>query len=189
MAKYWRRARKILVHKVLHTSDTPHAIALGAGIATFVAFLPLVGIQTIIAVALAALVRANKVVCVPIVWITNPLTLVPIYGACFQIGRLAVAGRGAHGQAKVLSELELHGGLSFFDPAFWSDVFTRLMSLGVELWVGCAIVGLVLGIISYGFTRWGVAAYRERRRRRLLRKSLLDPRLQQDTVVHHTEAA
>ncbi len=189
MAKYWRRARKILVHKVLHTSDTPHAIALGAGIATFVAFLPLVGIQTIIAVALAAMVRANKVVCVPIVWITNPLTLVPIYGACFKLGQFALAGGATRDRAKVLSQLNLHGGLSLFDLAFWGNLFTRLMSLGKELWVGCAIVGLVLGIIAYGFTRWGVAAYRERRRRRLLRKSLLDPRLQHDTAVHHTEAA
>lgn len=189
MARYWRRARRFLLQKILHASDTPHAIALGMGIATFVAFLPLVGIQTIIAVALAAVCRANKAICVPVVWITNPVTLVPIYGACLGLGRFLLTGTETGSNASVLTELGLHGERSFFAPAFLGDLFTRLMDLGVELWVGCAVVGLVFAIISYGFARWGVATYRERRRKRLLRKSLLDPRFQKDTVVRSTEAA
>ena len=87
MPRVWLRTRRFLAQKVLHTDDTPHAIALGAALAVFVAFLPLIGLQTVIAIGLAALFRANKAVCVPIVWITNPFSAVPIYTACLILGR------------------------------------------------------------------------------------------------------
>ena len=66
MSRFWFKARKFLAQKVLHADDTPHEIALGAGIAMWVAFLPLIGLQTVIAVSLAALFRANKAICFPI---------------------------------------------------------------------------------------------------------------------------
>jgi len=189
VTRIFHRTRRFLVHKVLHTADTPHAIALGTGIATFVAFLPLIGIQTIIAVALAALFRANKAICIPVVWISNPVTLVPIYGACFRFGRFLMTGGEPRGAAQVLSKLEKHGGLSLLEPAFWSNLISRVAGYGVELWVGCVIIGFVSAILSYGLARWGVAAYRERRRRRLLQKSLLDPQFQADRVARPNEAA
>ena len=108
MAKYWLlRARRILAHRVLHTDDSPHTIALGAGIAMFITFLPLVGIQTILSVGAATLLRANKAVCIPIVWITNVFTIVPIYGACLARGRFVLAspdGGGDEAQHGVAGE-------------------------------------------------------------------------------------
>jgi hypothetical protein len=173
MAGYWRKARRFVVRKVLHAGDTPHAVAMGTAIATFVAFLPLIGLQTILAVAVAALFRANKAICVPVVWISNPVTLVPMYGACFGLGRFLMTGALPRHEPKVLADLELHSGLSFFEMGFWRDLANRLVGLGVELWVGCVVLGLVFAPVAYGVMRWIVSTYRERRRRALLRKSLL----------------
>jgi len=189
VTRIWRRTQRFLVHRVLHTDDTPHAIALGAGLAVFVAFLPLIGIQTVLAVALAAVFRANKAICIPVVWISNPVTLVPIYGACFEFGRFLMAGGEPRAETQVLSKLEPHGGLSLLEPAFWSNLISRAADYGVELWVGCVSVGFVFAILSYGLARWGIAVYRERRRRRLLKKSLLDPQSRPDGVARHNEAA
>lgn len=173
MTRYRRKARRFLVHNVLHVDDSPHRLALGVGLATLVAFLPLVGIQTILAVALAALFRANKAVCVPVVWITNPITLWPIYGGCLALGRFILPGGTAHAsEVDTLSQLATRtGGFSdLFTLAFWGDFFTWAAGLGVELWVGCIIVGVVFGVASYFASRWAVAWYREKYKHLIARR-------------------
>ena len=104
-----------MARKVLHTNDTPHAVALGAGIATFVALLPLIGFQTVIALALAAVFRANKAICIPVVWITNPFTAIPIFKGCFELGRFVLTGPSDRTQASVLAELELQQNITLFE--------------------------------------------------------------------------
>ncbi len=177
------------MQKVLHTGDTPHAIALGTGIAMLVAFLPLIGLQTVIAISLAALFRANKAICLPVVWITNPFTMVPIYGACFGLGRLLLPAPGGHSETALLAILKQPDGAGVFEVAFWTGLLSRLAGLGLELWVGCFVVGIVFAIASYFFARRGVTGYRERRRRRILLRSLHRPGAQPSTVTRRNEPA
>jgi uncharacterized protein (DUF2062 family) len=47
----------------------------------FVAFTPTVGIQVIV-LFLTWLLCANKAISLPIVWLSNPATIVPIYWGC-----------------------------------------------------------------------------------------------------------
>ncbi|HNQ22401.1 MAG TPA: DUF2062 domain-containing protein [Phycisphaerae bacterium] len=178
MGTYWQRARRIVAHTVLHADDTPRRIALGAAIATFVAFLPLMGVQTVVSIALAALVRANKAICVPTVWITNPATAVPIYSACYALGRFVLRGHLAAGgidvEKQVLGQLAQHHGWGrFVDPAFWKDAFNAAVQVGADLWVGCALAGVVFGTVAYFVVGWAVVKYRARHRRHLLRRGLL----------------
>ena len=182
MGRYALRLKRLLVHNVLHADDTPHRIALGVTIAVFIAFLPLVGAQTVIAVGIAALLRANKAVCVPIVWITNPITLVPIYSGCLALGRFVMPDSEKTDQAlsnltEAMSFWQAEFWTRFTDWAFWRGTLEMLVGLGVELWVGCVIVGGVGAAIAYPLSRWGVGRYRERRRQRALRRSLFRARL------------
>lgn len=183
MQRFWFRTRRFLARKVLHTDDTPHAIALGAALAMFVTFLPLIGLQTVISIGLAALFRANKAICIPIVWITNPFTAGPIYTGCLLIGRFFLPSRALADQSAVLVELEKQQQLSILDAGFWTDLLEHLAGWGLALWVGCMIVGAVGAIISYGLSRWGVTVYRERRRQRQLRRSLLRSQVQAARVA------
>jgi len=191
VGRYVRRFRKILLHHVLHADDSPHAIALGVGVATLVAFLPLVGFQTAIALGVAALLRANKAVCIPIVWITNPFTIVPIYGACLALGRWLLAAPASSDEVEVLARLapEPEAVHSLLAWGFWKNLFVHLAGLGVELWVGCAIVGVVLGLLSYGLARWGVVSYRERRRQRMLRRNLIRAAVSANLLARRRESA
>ena len=173
MGKYRYKLRKFLLNKILHTNDSPQAIALGVGIAVFVAFLPLVGFQTAIAIGLAAICRANKVVCVPIVWITNPATMWFIYAGCWKLGHWVTSSPIPGDASTVLSELERSPPTAhFYDFAFWKEKFDFLLGLGLELWIGCVIVGVLFALVSYLLAHRGVIAYRERRRRKILRRSL-----------------
>jgi len=156
----------------LHTDDTPHTIALGAGIATFVAFLPLVGLQMFISVGLAALARANKAICIPIVWITNPFTMGPIYYGCYELGHFIVPATWA-GNDEGLSRLfEVAKTASLLDKTFWKEIFWALTGAGMDLWIGCFVVSTILGVIAYCVVRSSVIGYRERRRQRLLRRTM-----------------
>ncbi len=184
------RVRRFVAQRVLHTDDSPHAIALGTAIAVLIMMLPLVGIQTILAIAIAALLRANKAVCVPIVWITNPFTIVPIYGSCWALGR-AVMSRPSSGEHQAtlsqLAALTREGSVLSF--GFWEELVGVLGKLGLELWVGCTLVGVFLGVVSYLATRTAVSSYRERRRRRILRRQLFRAKLQQDRIVSQSKSA
>lgn len=177
MTKRWvLRSRRFLTQKVLHTNDTPHQIAIGTSISVFVALLPLIGIQMLLAIALTAIFRGNKAVCIPAVWITNPVTVGPIYWTCLQVGGLIVGGNTDTGE-QIAQLVAVAQESSMLSPIFWVDLMKVLMTLGVELWVGCAIVAIVGGIISYFVAHWAVRAYRERRRLKMLKRSLFRSRL------------
>lgn len=170
----WRKARRFFVHKILHADDTPHRIALGVAVGTFVAFTPTVGFQMFIAVAIAAALRVNKVVCIPLVWITNPVTLVPIYAVCFSLGNAllgtadAAQGTATVGQIQTLDVQMRAGGFSrLVEAEFWKELFLFVTRVGAELWVGCLIIGVVAATPAYFLSRWGVTTYREQREERI----------------------
>lgn len=180
----WKKTRSFVFKHVLHADDTPHRIALGAAVAMLVAFTPTLGFQTLIAIALAAILRANKAVCVPVVWITNPVTALPVYLGCWELGRALTSSPANVGGEQVeraltqLSEQVDEGILSrLFDAGFWSRLVRMSFELGVELWMGCLLVGLVVGIITYFVTRWGVTEYRQRRRVRIIQRNIRRARM------------
>jgi uncharacterized protein (DUF2062 family) len=120
--------------------------------------------------------------------VTNPFTMGPIYGGCFALGRIILPGEDV-GQKDALPRLiELAKSGSILDMQFWADLFHVLVGIGAELWFGCAVVGIVLGILAYIIMRGGVITYRERRRQRMLKRSLFRSKLQQDKVIRQTES-
>ena len=64
-----------------------NTLARGFAVGIFAGFLPVFGFQVFIAVALAFLVRGNKILAATSTWVSNPLTYVPIYIFNFQVGR------------------------------------------------------------------------------------------------------
>lgn len=175
LTRRWYRLRLFLAQKVLHTDDSPHAIALGAAVAVFVALLPLVGLQTFISIGIAALLRANKAICIPIVWITNPVTMGPIYYGCYSLGRLLVPASWSNGEEGLARLVELAKTASLFDAGFWKDILTVLAGAGLELWIGAIAAGLFFGGVTYAVVRRLVVGYRERRRQHRLRRALFRP--------------
>jgi uncharacterized protein (DUF2062 family) len=197
LARYWARTRRLFTHHVLHADDTPHQISMGVAVATFVGFLPILGLQTIVAVAAAAAMRVNKAVCIPVVWISNPLTFVPMYGTCLWVGRgILNAGRPEATSAEALVQQEVQNRLAhyegwskFVDWEFWRDAFRTMVAFGAELWVGCILLGFIAAVIMYFLSRWGVAWYREKHRQRILRRNLYRARLAESRVAEQNGSA
>lgn len=66
----------------LNRRNVTRAVALGF----FIAFMPPVFPHTIIAVALAVLLRLNVPVTLTAIFINNPITIVPMYYAAYRVG-------------------------------------------------------------------------------------------------------
>lgn len=63
-----------------------HSVSVAFFVGIFCAFLPIPG-QTIIAACLALLFRCNLPISVALIWISNPLTIPPIFFLTFEFGR------------------------------------------------------------------------------------------------------
>ena len=171
MTERLRKLKRFIVLRVLHANDPPHALALGLAIGVFVAMTPTIGAQMVIAAAIAASFRANKVLAMAAVWISNPATMLQIYYVNWRIGRHFVEAGMVDDesavQAQITRIIESIGGMSnlFFhllDKAFWSEVLRLVWALGIELWIGSFLVGLICALPSYLIARWTITAYRRR---------------------------
>jgi uncharacterized protein (DUF2062 family) len=91
--RWWTSPRR-LIRRLLALDDTPHSIALGTTIGMFVGMTPTVGIQMIVILAIAAVTRPlfhfNRVAGLIAVYISNPLTMLPMYAAFYYVGTLLV---------------------------------------------------------------------------------------------------
>lgn len=166
----WARTKHLVVHNILHLDDTPHRIALGVFLGFVVGATPTIGLQMVIYVAIAAIVGANKVSGILPVWLSNPLTAVPLYYSNWRIGRFLLAGDGdeAGGRALIESVVNLPGAdLPLFErltsSAFWSAAMDAFVAMGAELWLGSLVVGLVFGAVGYWASYRGVIAFRRKR--------------------------
>jgi uncharacterized protein len=93
MGRGMRRLR-IVLRRVLHTSDSPQRTAAAFALGVFLGFSPLLGIHTILALGLAFALRLNRLAVLSGTFVLNPLTIVPIYGAGTTLGFL-ILGRPA----------------------------------------------------------------------------------------------
>jgi hypothetical protein len=126
---------------LLHVDDSPHRVALAFGVGVFIAFSPLLGIHTGLALAVAFAFRLSRVAILAGTWTNNPWTLVPMY----------MSGTAS------LEEIDwaLRG------RAFYEALWTGLRPLLWPYVVGNTVLGTLAGIASYVALR----TLLERRRR------------------------
>ncbi len=161
--------RKI-VHRLLQINDTPESIALGAAVGMWLAFTPTVGIQMILMIIIGTVIRANRLAGVIMVYISNPLTLLPIYWSDYYVGAV-VLGRELRDRSWFISTCERF--LEQVESAGpWHASVEFLQTQGEIAWpmaVGGAVIGLVLALPTYPITLRLVRAHQ---RRKLHRQSL-----------------
>lgn len=165
LKQYWQNAKEFCVYRVLHADDPPHRLALGIAVGLFVTFLPLIGFQMMVSVFLAWLLRANKLVGVPLVWISNPLTIVPIYYPCYWLGCQLL---GMPAVSEEWAQLRREWSVLNADvSATWGEKvefwWVNLLEFMGPLGLGCAIVATVAGVSSYYISLYAIRSYRLRR--------------------------
>ena len=128
------------VEMLLHLQDTPHRTALAFGLGLWLAFFPILGIHTGLALLIAFLFRLNRAALLVGVYFANPWTVAPLYVAGTMLG-CAVLGVPTEGLE--LIDWDLHG----------AEFYRALAeSLRPYLWpfiVGNTALGVLAGLIGY----------------------------------------
>ena len=83
--RHWHPFRRMW-RAIVSLHGEPEDIALGAAIGVFIAFTPTVGFQMILGAFVATVFRANRPAAMIPAWITNPVTIPPIYAFTYWLG-------------------------------------------------------------------------------------------------------
>lgn len=156
--------------KLLHDANLWHfnrrSVSGAFAVGFFCAFIPL-PLQMVIAAAIAIAVRVNLPVSVSLVWITNPVTMPPMFYLAYKVGAVVM------GQEAIVSDYQL--------TAEW---FSEQLDL---IWqpflLGCLICAIISAILAYTLIRllWRLHIVRHVKARKE-RKALLK---QQANNTHH----
>ena len=79
-----------LIQPIRQAQGATDSIARGAALGVWIAMTPTIGAQMVVVAMLAIPLRANIPVAMALVWISNPLTMVPLYFCFYWLGNLIV---------------------------------------------------------------------------------------------------
>ncbi|MFZ9974032.1 MAG: DUF2062 domain-containing protein [Vulcanococcus sp.] len=127
-------------------SHGQRARGLAAGI--FMGCFPFFGLQIVLSVALASLVRGNHILAAAGTWISNPFTYLPLYWFNYQVGCLLL-GRGPAFPS--LQELQQ------------APLWDLGVAMSGRLMLGSLLVGLVSAVL-FGGGYWLLLEQQHRRR-------------------------
>lgn len=138
----------------LHDPEIWHlgrrSVAGGVGLGFFLAFIP-IPIQMPIGTVLAVLTRVNLPVTLAAVWLTNPLTMAPMFYFAYKVGSWIVG-------------VDSHLGESVFEPTL-DGALTAFRGIWLQLTVGCLVCGASAGALGNLAVRWLWRAHLVYRRR------------------------
>lgn len=132
--------------------DSPARVAAAFGIGVFIAFFPILGIHTGMALAIALLFRLSKVAILFGAWTNNPWTLAPMYSAGTLLGCLLLRVPLVSPSASV--DWSLKG------RAFYGALATTLEPLLWPFVVGNLVLGVVAGLAAFFLLRSLLARWR-----------------------------
>jgi len=137
---------RALLRTIIKLEDSPHHVALGTAIGMFIGLTPTVGVQMICVITLAFLTRRlfvfNRLAALLTVYITNPVTTLPIYWFNYEVGRLFVDGQMTYEAFVAVFE---YNSL----VTWWEAVCGLFVKIGAPLIVGSLVVATVTSLATY----------------------------------------
>lgn len=180
--------------RMLRIDDSSSRLALGAAVGIFIAMTPTIGLQMILVLLLLLIIPGNKLMGLPMVWITNPATAIPIYTFNYWLGavltgqeRLCDITRHWRGVIENLPGL----GSLFSSPGEWLGSFAdwlwvlwgAMKDVFVPLWIGSLVTGLIAGGAAYIVFYCLIEFYR--RKLRLIKLHLPNRASLRKLIPHH----
>lgn len=144
---------------------SPHAIARGVALGILVAFTPTIGVQTLLALGLATLLNANRPAAAAPVWLTNPVTIPPVYAFTYYLGSFFWPGPDRSDVARLMRDAahELQS-LDFLALGARLQLFIDLgIDVFVPLMIGGLLTGGLIAAVAYPLTLRLVIELRGRR--------------------------
>lgn len=147
----FERSLRYVVKRMLRLKGSPHKIAIGCAAGVFASITPLIGIQMVMAGAIAILLRGSVAAAMLATFLGNPVSWPLIWGATYALGSAMIGNPGPAEAAAVA-----HGG-----DHIWPVFYPMLL--------GSIPIGLTSAAVSYGIVASLADAVRHRRMHHLSR--------------------
>lgn len=138
-----KEAWKERFRKILSLDSHPRHIALGFAVGIFISITPFFGIHTPLAIAAAFIFRLNKLTCITGAWVNTPITVIPLLGLSYKLGRVLLGH--PPGELKIRS-LE------------WAI----LKKHAASIILGSSIIGFLLALAGYALCYWLIVRFRKK---------------------------
>ncbi len=141
---------KAIFKSIVGIQDSAHAIALGAAIGMGIGMTPTVGAQTFTVVGLVFLTRRffhfNRMAALLTIYVSNPLTVVPLYYFLYWVGTFVVPGDVTQEDFARIVDYQGFSG-------WWESISELFLDVGTPLMIGTAIVAPISGLLTYPIIR------------------------------------
>ncbi|MDO9287736.1 MAG: DUF2062 domain-containing protein [Thermodesulfovibrionales bacterium] len=121
---------------ILSLKDSPHKLAMAFAVGIFIGMSPLLGLHTVLGIAVAWIFKLNRLVTITGVFVTNPWTIVPIYTFSTYIG------------AKCLGIKNIIPGIDWAHITF-TYLLHEFKPLLMPFVLGTLLVGFISAVIGY----------------------------------------
>lgn len=122
---------------ILKLDGDPHQIASGYSLGIFIGLMPLVGVKAIIAMAIASLLKWNRLAAGIGVFNINPITAPFFFGLNYLVGKQVT---GCRQSFQIPAEFSLR---------FFSDLFQNGSEILLTLAIGGVLLGIPFAFFSY----------------------------------------
>jgi uncharacterized protein len=162
---FWARVRSRLIDPFVRAQGTPRSIARGTALGLWLTLTPTVGIQMTIAALVGIPWGANMPIAIALIWLSNPLTIVPLYYGYYWLGTVILPGpaRSYADVAAVVGErieaITVHG------ESIWTALRSLGGDIGTPMLVGSLIIATGCAIPGYFLTLAWAQRRQERRQR------------------------
>lgn len=158
----WWRTLKYYRHRLMRMRGSPHFLAMGLAAGVFAAFVPVIGIQLVVAAAIAYMLRGSIGAAALGTFVAMPVTYPLIWLSSFWVGKALIGTSHAYDHAAVVA------GADKLLEAALSGSHTDVVRSTAALWplyhpilVGGVALGLVAGGAAYYIALRLVARRRE----------------------------
>ncbi|MDH3976414.1 MAG: DUF2062 domain-containing protein [Deltaproteobacteria bacterium] len=127
------RSGRYLYLSFIRLRGSAEEVARGMALGVFIGMTPTMGIQMPIALFFAMILRENKIAALIGVWISNPMTVIPIYTFNFKMGKYLLGTPD----------------LKMPDFSSLEDIFQLGYDLLMPLTMGSLVVGVVAAAVAY----------------------------------------
>jgi len=142
--------------RLMRQNSSPKNLAAACALGMFIGSLPIIPFQSVVVIALAFVLRVNKLAAWLATCYSNAATMVPFYYFLFQLGQSVTPFHNVAFDPDKLRMVDMiHAGWQVFGVMF----------------AGGLAFGIPATIITYFFTLFAIRRYRRRRAVRILRKT------------------
>ena len=160
----WTQNLRGVARRLVNLRASPHEIALGCAVGAFASITPLLGVQTLIAVVLASLLRGSVPAAILGTFVGNPLSWPFIWASTYAMGLQMIGLDGMLDPSALQHNFLLVWG-AFLErsPQFLDATAALLWPLLWPMLAGSLPIGLLTAAIVYYISRNVVHAWRVRR--------------------------